>query len=332
MNPHKFQYSSQLLRVISRRSQHGFTLVELIMVIVIMGVIGGMVSVFMKSPIDAYSASARRAALTDVADTVVRRMARDIRKALPNSIRPPASGSPSSCIEFISTKTGGRYRAEVDSTVVGGTPTDSVLAFDAADASFNKLGGNPASPADQHINAGDLVVIYNLGITGSDAYNLDNVARVSVDTGDIASRAIGTATYGVETRITTEAHRYPLESGGNRFHVIPANEQVVSYVCTGIGTTAGEGTGTLFRYARPALIAADGTRTSYAAPLTCSALQTVMNADMAHAAVLAQNVSACSFVYNPISQRNAMVQMSLSLTRSGEPVNLYHEVHVDNTP
>ena len=30
------------------------------MVIVIMGVIGGMVSVFMKSPIDAYFASARR--------------------------------------------------------------------------------------------------------------------------------------------------------------------------------------------------------------------------------------------------------------------------------
>ena len=34
--------------------QRGFTLIELIMVIVIMGVIGGMVSVFMKSPIDAY--------------------------------------------------------------------------------------------------------------------------------------------------------------------------------------------------------------------------------------------------------------------------------------
>jgi prepilin-type N-terminal cleavage/methylation domain-containing protein len=68
-------------------TQRGFTLVELIMVIVIMGVIGGMVSVFMKSPIDAYVDSARRAALTDVADTAVRRMARDIRKALPNSLR-----------------------------------------------------------------------------------------------------------------------------------------------------------------------------------------------------------------------------------------------------
>ena len=42
------------------------------MVIVILGVIGGMVAVFMRGPIDAYFASARRAALTDVADTTVR--------------------------------------------------------------------------------------------------------------------------------------------------------------------------------------------------------------------------------------------------------------------
>src|ERR1035437_8573959 len=83
--------------------QRGFTLIELVMVIVIMGVIGGMVSVFMKSPIDAYFASARRAALTDVADTVVRRMARDIQRALPNSLRPLNN---SQCIAFIPTRTG----------------------------------------------------------------------------------------------------------------------------------------------------------------------------------------------------------------------------------
>ena len=70
-----------------RASQCGFTLIELIMVIVIMGVVGGMVSVFMKGPIDAYISGGRRAALTDTADTTVRRMARDLHKALPNSLR-----------------------------------------------------------------------------------------------------------------------------------------------------------------------------------------------------------------------------------------------------
>jgi len=86
-----------------RRLQRGFTLVELVMVIVIMGVIGGIVAVFMRSPIEAYIATSRRAALTDVADTAIRRVARDIRRALPNTLR----SNRASCIEFMPTKVGG---------------------------------------------------------------------------------------------------------------------------------------------------------------------------------------------------------------------------------
>ena len=107
--------------------QRGFTLIELVMVIVILGVLGGIVAVWMKGPIDAYLALGRRAALTNVADTTVRRIARDLRTALPNSVRTPNAN----CMEFIPTKTGGRYRA--DDTAAG-------LNFAAADTTFNMLG------------------------------------------------------------------------------------------------------------------------------------------------------------------------------------------------
>ena len=117
--------------------QHGFTLIELVMVIVIMGVIGATLAVFMRAPVDAYVDSGRRAALTDLADTAVRRMARDIARALPNSLRTPST----QCVEFIPTRTGGRYRAEPDAGIVG-SQSAAVLDFSAADASFNMLANN----------------------------------------------------------------------------------------------------------------------------------------------------------------------------------------------
>jgi prepilin-type N-terminal cleavage/methylation domain-containing protein len=88
------------------RRQRGFSLIELVMVIVILGVVGATVAVFMRKPVDAYVDTSRRAALSDLADTAVRRIARDVRRALPNSVRNPSN----QCIEFIPTRTGGRYR------------------------------------------------------------------------------------------------------------------------------------------------------------------------------------------------------------------------------
>lgn len=197
--------------------QSGFSLIELIIVIVILGIVGAMVAIFMKTPIDAYVASASRAALTDVADTTVRRIARDLHKALPNSIRTSVDQQ---CLEFIPTKTGGRYRTAERSVGDG-----SSLDFGVADTSFNMLGSNSALPVDQRITAGDVVVVYNLGIAGASAYADNNTAVVA---------SVGTETaMPVETPINIAARQFPLASGSNRFHVVPAAERVVAYVCSG---------------------------------------------------------------------------------------------------
>ena len=266
-----------------KKLQLGFTLVEMIMVIVIMGVIGGMVAVFMKSPIDAYLASARHAGMSDTADTALRRMARDLHKALPNSVL----NSNSQCLELIPTKTGGRYRASDSNSLVFGSPVTS----------FNMLGhnisfaGSPL-PADQQIQANDLIAVSNLGFDVGNAYTGGNTAVVS----SVAD--------GSESTIIMGSKTFPLAlaSPSNRFQVIPANENVVAFVCSG---------GNLYR----------SVRTFNAA--TCPAT----------GAVLAKDVSSCNFVYAGSDlQRNGLVQLTLQLSNSGETVSLYQEVHVDNTP
>ena len=270
-------------------AQQGFTLIELVMVIVIMGVIGTTLAVFMRAPVDAYLDSGRRAALTDLADTAVRRIARDIARALPNSLRTPST----QCVEFIPTRTGGRYRAEPDSGVVGNQAA-AVLDFTVSDTSFNMLANNASLPAEQRIVANDVVVVYNLGVPGADTYAGDN------------SSVVAGVTAGTESTISIAAKQFPLASGSNRFQVVPGNEKIVSFVCSG---------GRLLRSSDHA----------YANSCPTSG---------ATVAVLANNVSACNFVYNGSDlQRNGLVQMTITLTdSSGDSISLYHEVHVSNTP
>lgn len=279
----------------STANQHGFTLVELIMVIIIIGVIGGMVAVFMKGPIDAYLDSGRRAALTDVADTVVRRMARDLQRALPNSIR-PVTGGRSSCLEFIPTKTGGRYRASGAGS----------LDFTAGSTTFNMLGSNAALPVDQQIVLGDVIVVYNLGFAPADAYtgtNWETVKAAPTESGTPLETTISLST-------TAATKVFPLESGNWRFHVVPGTERMVSYVCSG---------SSLRRTASAAFTAAAS------CPTTGPVIANNVNCD----------VASTWFNYTGSDlQRNALVSMGLTLNDSSgtESVTLQHEVHVSNTP
>ncbi|MCX7150516.1 MAG: hypothetical protein NTY05_14105, partial [Rhodocyclales bacterium] len=71
---------------------------------------------------------------------------------------------------------------------------------------------------------------------------------------------------------------------------------------------------------------------AWSQPATCAAMTSG-----ATAATLASHVSACSIKYEPPGSgsgggRFGIVSISLTLTESGESVNLYHQVHVDNTP
>ena len=209
-------------------AQAGFTLVEAIVVIAITGIIGGMVAVFLRGPIDAYFDTARRAELTDVADTAVRRVAREVQSALPNSVRVDGTGN---FLEFIPIRTAGRYRVEVGRAVVD-DPLDFSLA---ADNAFDVL-GPPVT-----VLAGDSLVVYNLGLPGvSSAY----------DTAPLSSRRVATAGAALaKITFTPTAAALPLPSPGSRFQIVGTP---VSYACD-------LGSGTLWRFSGYAIQSAQAT-------------------------------------------------------------------------
>lgn len=192
-------------------SQHlGFTLIEMVVVIVITGVIAASVAVFLRLPVQGYVDAARRAEISDIADTSLRRMVRDIRLALPNSVRVTDGGK---TLELLLTRTGGRYRTE-------GT---GFLDFSLATTSFAQLG--PLSNGlGMTIVAGDKLVIYNLGITGADTYAGDNSADI-ISVNNSAPN---------EPVFNFSAKKFPFESPDARFQVVAGP---VSYVCdTAAGT------------------------------------------------------------------------------------------------
>ena len=195
-----------------RYSASGFTLIEMVMVIVITGILSGMVAIFIVKPMQGYTDSVRRGNLTDAADTAVRRLARDLRLALPNSLRVSTSGGVS-YIEFIMTSDGGRYRDDADSSTAG-----NVLDFTpTASLKFDVLGPTPS------IVANDYIVVFNLGpgYSPADAYSGGNRAQVASIAGNTVT--LSSNPFAVQTP--------KLRSPSNIFQVVPAGTQAVTYAC-----------------------------------------------------------------------------------------------------
>jgi len=194
------------------RRQAGFTLIEALMVIVITGILAAVVAVFIRAPVEGYFDSVRRAELTDTADVALRRLTRDVRLALPNSLRVTAAGG-IHYIEFIMTSAGGRYRDPTD----GSTGGDFLSFSSATDLTFDVHGPMPA------MAAGDFIVVYNLGPghAPADAYTGGNRATIAGVAGNTVTLT--------SNPFATQAP--PLSSPSGRFQVVPATTRAVSYLC-----------------------------------------------------------------------------------------------------
>lgn len=183
---------------------HGFTIVEMVVVIAVVVILGGMSMGFIQNAIASYVSTEQNVQLSDMADSALRKMNRDIHNALPNTVRVTSNGA-DSFVEFIPILTAGRYRAGVKADGSG-----DPLLFTSADTSFDVLG----PPVD--IAAGNKLVMYNLGIQGADAYEGGANWVTLTSTGNGLSN------------LTFPAKQFALASPNNRFFVVG---NASSYAC-----------------------------------------------------------------------------------------------------
>lgn len=281
--------------------QYGFTLIELVITLVISTIVVGFVAMFISGPVQGFADQSRRVRLVDAADAALKRIARDIRRSLPNSVRITTSGGVTA-LEILSTVDGARYRAQPPGTA------DQILDFAAPDRYFNVLGpftqvAKPFSSANYHL------AIYNVGVPGANAYELSNVITPPATTITIAAD-----TTPGEDRITLSTpFRFAYESPTQRVFLV---EGPVTYLCDAVF-------GTLTRYE------------GYDIEVNQSAVDT--HGDLlgagATASLMANQVTGCSFTYTSgTAERAGLVSLQIVISAQGETVSLLSQVHVDNVP
>jgi MSHA biogenesis protein MshO len=281
-------------------SGRGFTLIELVITIAVGSVVVAFMALFIVLPMNAYSAQTRRATLVDSADSSLRFIARDLRSALPNSVRVTTSGSVSA-LELLATVDGARYRDD-------GPLSNPALELDftAADGAFSTTVPFtqltlPWSSTTAYLS------IYNVGVPGANAYEMANVitpagTTISIAAGSAANQNLVTL---------SPSFKFAYGSPGKRVYLVSGP---VSYLCD---PTAG----TLTRYSGYTIATA---QPSSSATLTSAG---------ATAALVAAGISSCAFTYSSgTAQRNALATLTLGISSSGETVRLLHEVQVANVP
>jgi len=277
-------------------AEHGFTLVELIMVIALAGIVAVMITTVMTRPLQGFADQSRRAELTDLAAMALNRMARDIRLAVPNSVKNEEGCSPGSCrtLEFLQITGAGRYRGNQSER------------FDPPRCPDSNACLIPVLSPLLDIEKAKWMVIYN---TNKDVWSPPNSAGQAVITPSEAEVNVGDCPVGDDYGMKClelageEGFYFRSPSPAHRFYL---SDGAIRYRCG----ADGNGGYKLYRAASEDLKTYRGEST------------------------VVDSVTGCSLTYETrtTNTRNGLVTLHLSLTKGEETVSLLQQVHVDNAP
>ena len=300
-----------------RRRSEGFTLVELVLVIAISAVIGAMIASVLSRPLDNFVGQSRRAELVDRGAAALSRMQRDIRLAVPNSLRVSGDGQ---ALELLEIYSAGRYRPNR----LGGEILNLSPASDSSSCTekqqckrFCLFGSDFPVPQSWR----GWLVVYNVGAEsggeptkGSNVWadpKTDSAVPYGVIT-PLATFKTSSTGYcrsssdpGTEVEYVGDDFRFQYASPQKRAYFA---DRVVGYRCVG---------GELLRY-------------EYA-ELQPSLPESIPAA--ASRAAQAGDVAGCTFAYRRgTGTRAGLATLRLRLSVDGESVELIQQVHVDNAP
>lgn len=294
-----------LARLRKAKVQQGFTLVELVMVVVLLGVISLGIIRYLTVSVQSYMDVSERTQMAQTGRFVIERLNREIRTALPGSIRVWTAGVPAyHCLEFI--------------------PVDVVTSYHALPVASAALSFNVSAFELPPGNASNYkAAVYNLD--SCDVYGVDDVGancgtarwfnlsgfsgfNDSENNATGAAGADGLDDDGMLSLQFNPAIQYPSESQARRVYLFQ----------TPVAFCLQQGTDRLTRHQDYAF-----------------AYRHAMATPPANGVLLADGVTydVNTFVYNLANHiRSASVELSLTLASDDESVNYNHEVTLLHAP
>lgn len=194
--------------------RNGFTLIEMVTVIVLLGIIAGILTPFIARAMQAYTHSQARASLVDKGRLAMERLSREVHQAVPNSLAVLSGGNG---IEFVRSRAGGRYVERFD---------DFGSEFSRINRRFRKnanLSQLYAVGAGLVYAAGDVLVIGNTSPAELQAGNT-SAALTSI----VATTAAGPGNDGTTNGqiMNFAAQQFTVESPGKHFSIADRTVEV----------------------------------------------------------------------------------------------------------
>lgn len=281
------------LRSNLKSNQRGFTLVELIMVIVVLGIISvGSVS-FISNSAQGLVDTAGRQALASTATIAVEKVLREVRRALPNSVR-TFSDESNQCLEFVPILHSSEYVSIPTATAA--TSFESIQFVNAVGGETGYVAVYPNS---------------NASVYSSD----ENIKAISTTTASASAvGVIGSPNENLQTLTFTDVagYRFPTGSPKNRFYLV---SQPVSF--------CDDANGRLWRYQNY------GFHLDSAASIPMTGSNRVLIADSLQASSLAFNVTPAQLQRNAVVRMSVVIERAGSST---EQININQEVQLRNVP